>query len=68
MSLIEKWCRSLDSGGHAGALLIGVSKAFNCIDRDLLIAKLKAYGLGTASLNLFISCWKETEDKSKFVT
>ena len=51
MSLIEKWCRSLDAGDHAGALLTGASKAFDCIDRDLLIAKLKAYGLEIASLN-----------------
>ena len=36
MAIIEKWGKLLDMGCHAGALLTGLSKAFDCIDHELL--------------------------------
>ena len=36
--MIEKWCKSIDTGSHVGALLTDLSKAFNCFDHELLIA------------------------------
>ena len=50
ITMIEKWQRSLDSGGQEGALLTDLSKPFDCIDHDLLIAKLYAYGCDKNSL------------------
>ena len=48
--MIEKWRKSLDTGGHACAPLTDFSKALDRIDRKLLIAKLNAYGFDTDAL------------------
>ena len=53
--MIEKWRESSDQGGAYGALLTDLSKAFDCLPHDLLIAKLHAYGLDTKSLKLMLS-------------
>ena len=55
MRLIEKCKETLDKNGHAGALLMDLSKAFDCLDHDLLIAKLHAYGFSRAALALIYS-------------
>ena len=50
--MISSWQKSLDRGKLVGALLMDLSKAFDCVDHDLLIAKLQAYGLSTDALKL----------------
>ena len=44
LSLLEKWKSSLDRKGFAGSTLMYLSKAFDTINHELLIAKLNAYG------------------------
>ena len=53
--MIEKWKKSLDNKGAAGALLTDLSKAFDCLNHGLVIAKLDAYGLDYTSLKLINS-------------
>ena len=55
IAMIEKWRQSLDSGWQAAAVLTDLSKAFDCIDRELLIAKLNAYGFDNSSLTFIYS-------------
>ena len=53
--LIEEWRKYFDKGFVVGAVLTGLSKAFDCIPQDLLIAKLEAYGLGEKTLSYIYS-------------
>ena len=53
--MIEKWRKSLDEGGAFGALLTDLSKAFDCLPHELLIAKLHGYGVDIPSLKLLHS-------------
>ena len=48
--LIEEWRSRLDNDYVVGAILMDLSKAFDCIPHDLLITKLAAYGLDEKSL------------------
>ena len=44
LRLIEDWKTALDSNLFTGTALMDLSKAFDCIPHNLLIAKLHAYG------------------------
>ena len=73
LAMIEKWKKSLDGkGGFAGAILMDLSKAFDTINHELLIAKLEAYGFGESALGLMHSYlsdrWQRTKVNSSFST
>ena len=53
--MTEKFKESIDKGNAFGALLTDLSKAFDCIDHTLLIAKLSAFGVSPLSLKLLYS-------------
>ena len=63
LAMIEKLRKSLDSGGSSAALLTELSKVFDCLPHDLLIAKLHAYGIKKGSLKLLFSYLKNRKQR-----
>ena len=62
VKMIEKWGRGIYSGYKnffVSAVLTDLSKAFDCIPHDLLIAKLSANGLSSDSLCYIYSYFKD---------
>ena len=55
LRFLEKIKIGLDNKKFAGAILMDLSKAFDCLNRELLIAKLDAYGLGRSALDFIYS-------------
>ena len=53
--MTEKFKESINKGNAFGALLTDLSKAIDCIDHTLLIAKLSAFGVSPLSLKLLYS-------------
>ena len=49
--LIEKWKKILGGKGFGGAVLMDLSKAFDTLNYELLIAKLHAYGFIETRIN-----------------
>ena len=73
LAMIEKWKKILDGkGGYAGAILMDLSKAFDTINHELLIAKLEAYGFGDSALETMYSYlsdrWQRTKVNTSFST
>ena len=70
--LPEKWKKVLDDIGYAGAVLMDLSKAFDTINHELLIAKLHAYGFSKEALTLIASYlsdrWQHVKINDTFTT
>ena len=63
--MLEKWKHAVDNNKVFGALLTDLSKAFDCISHDLLIAKLNAYGLSLPALKLVHDYLKNRKQRTK---
>ena len=67
--MIEKFEKSLERGGEYATLLMDLTKIFDCLPHDLIIAKLYAYRIDKASLRLvhsYLTDRYERESKSIF--
>ena len=51
MTLTKEWKRTVDSCQILSALLPDISKASNCLDHELLIAKLNAFIIISSDYN-----------------
>ena len=51
--------------GFAGAILIGLSRAFDCLNHKLLIAKLEAYGFSRSAIKLIYNYLSNRKQRVK---
>ena len=65
MIMIETWRKALDQNNVAGGILTDLSKAFDCLSHDLLIAKLEAYGFGNSALKFVYDYMKDRKQRTK---
>ena len=63
--MIEKFKEAIDRGNEFGALLTDLSKAFDCINHPLLIAKLYNYGVSPLSINMIFSYLNNRTHRTK---
>ena len=63
--MIDQWKKAVDNNKIFGAVLTDLSKAFNCICHDLLIAKLNAYGLALPALKLIKDYLQNRKQRTK---
>ena len=56
--MLEKWKASLDKGEYVDVIFMDLSKAFDTINHNLLLAKLKAYGFSHNALAFMLSYLK----------
>ena len=55
IKLVEACRKCLDNKGIMAMVLVDLSKAYDSLPHDLLVAKLAAYNFGTGSLDLLHS-------------
>ena len=65
IAMIEKWRKNMDKGKSCAALLTDLSKAFDCIVHDFLIAKLEAYGFSYEALKVMYNYLTDRKHRTK---
>ena len=63
VTMLEKWKDVLDKGEYICALFMDLSKAFDTINHDLMLAKLEAYGFSESSIQFMNSYLKDRTQK-----
>ena len=65
--MLEKWKRGIDNEPDVSALFMDLSKAFDTVNYDLMLAKLKADRFSTNALNLMHIYLKNRKQKVKLI-
>ena len=65
ISITEKWKGSVDNGGTFDAPMTDLSKAFECLHHELLIAKLGTCGFDIKSVKLIQQYLSNTKQRVK---
>jgi Reverse transcriptase (RNA-dependent DNA polymerase) len=55
LSAMDSWMGAVDSGKFVGAILLDLSKAFDCVPHQQLLHELAKIGVGSSALNWFAS-------------
>ena len=61
--MLEEWKALLEKGEYVSVIFMDLSKAFDTINHDLLLAKLKAYGFSHNALAFMLSYLKKQSDR-----
>ena len=65
LAMLENWKSAVHKGKVFGALLTDLSKAFDCLSHELIIAKLNAYRFNLAALKLVQSYLSKRRQRFK---
>ena len=65
MIMLERWQNVLDKGEYLCVLFMDLSKAFDTINHDLLLAKISAYRVSNNALNLMCSYIKNRKQRTQ---
>ena len=63
--LIQAWQKEFRRCGFLGTILMGLSKAYDCLSHDLLIVQLQGSGLDAASLSLLNNYLANRKERTK---
>ena len=55
MHMIDSWLNAIDNGKMVGVVLVDFKKAFDLVDHQILLSKLKLYGIQNEILLWFNS-------------
>ena len=59
--MIDSWLEALDHGQMVGVVLVDFKKAFDLVDHNILLRKLKMYGIDNETLRWFTSYLTERQ-------
>ena len=65
LNMLEKWKNELDKGFKVGTIFMDLSKAFDTINHNLLIAKLNAYSFSKPALSYILSYLRNRSQRTK---